>query len=479
MAAHVESYRNTIASGRAGSQTGILLLGVILLAVGGLISVWWGGTFVLFRFIFPATALLIGGLLFVTYPILYVGFVWWLWMLTPMIRRIIDLYAGWADPNPVLLTPYLVTAFSAFTLLQNINCLGLRKYLPITLALAAIIYGYVIGLIQLSVFAATLDLLDWIMPVLLAFHISVNWKDYKQHAKVIERTFTWGVLFMGLYALVQFFYLLEWDQFWAINSEMGSLGKPEALKIRIFSTLNAPAPFGHVMMSGLLLLLVGRGMFSILAAIPGYAAFLLSLSRQSWGGWFVGLLVVASQATGRLRSRLVTVIILGGIILLPLITTEAIFNTISNRFLTISNIEEDSSLGARISSYKGVALRIINAPQGYGMGMTGSAQRLDSGAPGMAASLDSGILDIALALGWPGAALYFSALAMILLTFVRHRRICVDPVALASIGIVVAMEAMLALGKTQKDVSGIVMWTFIGLGIAAVEYHKSGKVSFD
>jgi len=448
----------------------------MLLTAGGLIAVWWGGIFSLMRFLFPATALMIGGLLFVTNPVLYIGFVWWLWMLTPMIRRVVDVVAGWADPNPILLAPYLVTALTAFTLIQNINCLKYRRYLPFTLALLAIGYGYIIGIIQVSIFAATFDLLDWLMPVLLGFHISVNWSRFRQHAKVIQRTFMWGVLVMGIYGIVQFFILPEWDHFWAVNSQMESLGKPEALKIRIFSTLNAPAPFGHVMMAGLLLLLVGRGYVNIVAAVPGFAAFLLSLSRQSWGGWFLGLLAIAARATGRLRTRLFVVMCLGGLILLPLITTDAIYSIVSSRFDTFSTIEEDTSLAARLSAYKGVALRIINSPQGYGMGVSGSAARLSQGGNTTTASLDSGILDISLALGWPGAAFYFAALAMLLWSFLRNRSLRMDPLALASFGIVLAMLAMLTLGKTQKDVSGIVLWTFIGLCVAFIRYHEEELV---
>ena len=69
------------------------------------------------RLAFPAGSLAVGALLFFRYPMFYIGFNWWLWFLTPLVRRLIDWKIGWLDPNPVLLAPFLVSFLSMLTLL--------------------------------------------------------------------------------------------------------------------------------------------------------------------------------------------------------------------------------------------------------------------------------------------------------------------------------------------------------------------------
>src|SRR4028119_173132 len=57
--------------------------------------------------IFPAGSFAVGLFLYLRYPILYVGFTWWVFFLTPFVRRLIDVRIGFAEPRPVLLAPFL------------------------------------------------------------------------------------------------------------------------------------------------------------------------------------------------------------------------------------------------------------------------------------------------------------------------------------------------------------------------------------
>ena len=57
------------------------------------------------RLLFPLGATAVGVLLYMRYPLLYVGFTWWIWFLTPLVRRLIDQRSGWQDPSIVLLAP--------------------------------------------------------------------------------------------------------------------------------------------------------------------------------------------------------------------------------------------------------------------------------------------------------------------------------------------------------------------------------------
>jgi len=43
----------------------------------------------------------------------YLSFVVWLWMLTPLVRRVADLQSGWHEPSLILLAPYGASAYPA------------------------------------------------------------------------------------------------------------------------------------------------------------------------------------------------------------------------------------------------------------------------------------------------------------------------------------------------------------------------------
>ena len=63
--------------------------------------------------------------------------------------------------------------------------------------------------------------------------------DYAAIRRILTRTFVTGGLVMGLYGLIQFFYLPEWDVYWLENAGMDSQGLPFPGLIRVFSTMNS------------------------------------------------------------------------------------------------------------------------------------------------------------------------------------------------------------------------------------------------
>jgi hypothetical protein len=69
---------------------------------------------------FPLGTFAVGVFLYLRYPILYLGFTWWVWFLTPWVRRLIDYQSGWTDPSPVLLAPSLVTFVTLATFVRHL-----------------------------------------------------------------------------------------------------------------------------------------------------------------------------------------------------------------------------------------------------------------------------------------------------------------------------------------------------------------------
>ena len=455
---------------RADPSTTFIVSALVLFVAGLFLTMWWGGTIAYMRLVYPASVFLIGGLLYRAFPVLYIGFTWWVWFLSPMIRRVVDLQAGWADPNPILLAPYLVGGITIFTLARHVGRLREKSAFSFLLVLAGIFLGYLVGVVRVSPFAATFNLLQWIVPVLFGFHVFVSWQSFPQYRRTFTRVFLWGALVMGAYALIQFFFLPSWDAFWMVSSEMDSVGKAKPLEVRVFSTVNAPAPFAYAMIPGMLLIFAGRRLLNFLSAVAGYGGFLLSLVRSAWGGWLVGLIFLTMRTSGKGRSRLITVMLVSGLVAVPLLSTGVILEKVSARFQTFSSIEQDNSLNARLAAYKGVTIRILNDPVGYGMGVSGSASRkVNDKVP----VLDSGLLDIALQLGWLGAFLYYWGLARLTLPLIREERLRRDPLAVTFLSIVLAMISLLVFGKTQIGLGGMILWGFLGLAAAGARYYAA------
>lgn len=456
---------------RAGHLTSVFfILAVTLLCAGGFLMLVWGGKAALIRLLFPGAMTFLGAILYFYAPISYLHFNWWLWFLTPFLRRVVDLQAGWQDPNLMLLAPYLVGALTVVTLLRHLSRARSAFLFPFVVAMVGTLVGYVVGVVRVGLVAATYSLLQWLIPLLMGFHLSICWRDYPQFRVAFRQVFVWGTLVVAIYALIQYFFLPEWDAYWVIKSELESVGNPEPLEVRVFSTLNSPAPYGHMMMAGLLVMLSGWNLANLVAAIPGFTGFLLSLSRQSWGAWMLGVLVMAFMAEGRTRRRLLTTVAVCVLLGAPLLTVDAISSKIGDRASTLADLSGDASLDARVATYSGVTLRVLNDPFGYGMGFTGTAQKVGDG---QTRNFDSGVLDIFLSLGWVGGFLYTTGLFMAVWPRLRRRDLSGDPFGTIALAIGIALIALLVFAKSQTGLSGMIMWSFFGVSMAAVQYNQN------
>ena len=448
----------------------VAIVGLIASVLGGLVANASG----LLEYFYPLATSSVGVLLYWRYPTLYLGFTWWLWLLTPEVRRLVDYQQGWNPESPVMLAPYLVTAFTSFTLLRHLPKLQFYRYFAFGLILLGLFYSYGVGILSGgSTLAATFDLLNWLVPVVFAFHLLMHWRQYPQYRRVIRRTFVWSVLVIGLYGLLQFFRPPAWDQYWMINAPIASVGLPEPLGVRVFSTLNSPGPFAVVIMAGLLLLLSGGGPLRWPAAGVGYASFLLSAVRAAWGGWVVGLLFIIAQRS-RLGPRLLTVLVVTGLITLPLLTVGPVSETINERLQTFTNLRQDTSFNDRVAFQLYILPQALLNPIGTGLGSTGIATKLSAatGELGELGVFDSGLLNIPYVLGWPGSLLYIGGLIW-LLYYALHGVVEAksDLFAVTSRGIAVAMLAQLFFVNTLIGVSGMVFWGFLGLALAAQVYY--------
>ncbi len=436
------------------------ILGLVLITALGLL-VHAGG---LLRFGFPAGCFLVAVFLYYRYPILYLGFTWWIWFLSPWVRRMADISGGgYVEPSPLLLAPFLTTLVTGLTFLRHIPRNYQRGGLPFLLCFLGVMYSLLVGLVQNPPMAVVVPLLGWLTPLLFGYHLYANWPHYPALRQNLQRVFIWGVLVMGVYGLFQYLTAPACDRFWLENQAGQVFGLPQPLGIRVFSTMNSPQPFAFVMGSGLLLLFSSDSPAKFVAAGTGYLSFLLSLARSAWVGWAVGLALFIPALKARLQMRLIVSLIIMGLLVLPLTTIEPFSTAINSRLQSLTSVNSDVSYNARSEGYNdalGMALQ-----QGLGLGLGSS---LASTALG---SNDSGILTLLFSLGWLGTLPYLGGLLLLILSLFQGAATRSDAFASAAQAIVLSGFVQIGLNNIMLGVFGIVFWGFLGIAQAAKRYY--------
>lgn len=422
------------------------------------------------RPLFPLGSLGIGILLYLRYPVLYLGFTWWLWMLTPLVARLVDYQSGWDPQRLMLVAPYLVSLLTLTALVRHLPSTNRQNGLPFVLCTLGIIYGTLIGLVQFPLLSVFRALLDWLTPISFSFYLFVHWRRYPDYCKNIQRVFGWGVLVTGAYGIYQYLVAPMWDRYWLNESGMfTSAGSPVPLGMRVWSTMHSPGPFANFMLAGLLILFASQFSLRIPAMVVGYLSFLLSLVRSSWGSWVIGLLSIATALKPKLQMRLILTIVVMAICVVPLVTVEPFAGVITKRLETISNIQNDGSFQARQGIYEeslGLALR-----SWLGSGIGSTWQTGDDGSV-KAIVVDSGIIESLLTIGWIGAVPYFVGLIWMMFKVLLSPFGRSDAFMSAARAIALSLSAQLIFGNSITGLSGVLMWSFLGISLAADKYYR-------
>ena len=122
-------HRLAAASGRSllhhvfNGQLPLRVLGTLALMAVTLLPLV-GGFGGMLKLGFPFLALLVAALLYVQDPFGYLSFTWWIWFVTPLVRRLVDHHVGWTSVSPVMLTPYLVSLVAVPGLLRHIGSIA-------------------------------------------------------------------------------------------------------------------------------------------------------------------------------------------------------------------------------------------------------------------------------------------------------------------------------------------------------------------
>ena len=421
---------------------------------------------------FPLGCLLVAAFCYARSPATYVGFVLWTWILTPFLRRVFDLHFGFHPASPLLVGPVLATAVSGLTLLRHATSLRRTTFVPFALAMTALLYAYIVGLFQQSFVAATYDLLNWGAPLLFGLHLALEWRRFPRMRGVMTQVALWALLVTALYGLVQFVDPPAWDRAWVVDAEMYSVGVPVPFLIRVFSTLNAPGPYGVLLVFAVLVGLPAPQRWKFVALALGLTALLLTKTRSAWAALLLGALVL--QLRQPLRNLPRQWIALAVVLLLaaPAITHPRVMRAVAGRAASLSSIEDDRSYRERLAITNYVVSHLEHDPVGDGLGLLGGAGKLQAtnGRKLAVSALDSGVLEIFSVMGWMGGTLYTFALLGVVFLIVRERSARRDAVANGAAAAAIATLAMAFFGNVFNGVSGVLFWSAVGLAVAGQSY---------
>ena len=420
------------------------------------------------NFIFPLGAFAVGLYLYFRFPLLYVGFTWWLWFLSPLFRRLVDYYGGgFNNPSPILLAPLFTTCITTVTLWRylfktNNFKANNQKYLPYFLVFTGIIYAFSVGLIYKPTTTVILAFIEWIAPFAFSFHLYVNWRKYLQYRDLIQQVFIWAGLILGVYGVIQYLFAPPWDSFWLLQAEIPSAGKPEPLGIRVFSTFYSPRPFGTAMASLLLVMTNRNTRVTLFGNIFAYLSFLLCINRVAWGSWLVGIFCLWNSLKEKHQIKLIATILILVLAVLFIASLDPFSEKIMTRFETFSDLENDGSAIARADTYSRLIGTALTSFFGEGLGKTRTG-------------LDSGILYMLFYFGWFGITFYIGGLLLLMLRIWNNPSNNYDVFLITARAISTGIIAQTPFGGVTDAEQGMFLWAFLGIALSGITYYKNQR----
>jgi hypothetical protein len=443
------------------------------LVVGGCLTILCALFFAhlaqLFRIAVPSCAVLIGASLYRRSATAYSTFTLSTWFLSALVRRLVDWHFGYADQNLILLTPILVTSISGVVLLDGAR--SIRQITPFLLCIAGVSYGFVIGIMRHPSGDVLYGFLNWLAPVLFGLFVYLHWPLYIEQRRAVERALLLGVLAMGAYGIYQYCLPPSWDVYWWQSLPTGtpeSFGRPVKYGLRVWSTLNAPAPFASVMCVGLLFTFVSSSRMKWICFLAGLGAFLLSLSRTEWAAFALGLAFILYRGSRGMLIKTFVAFAVIGTVSVPFLSSGPAQQVISARMKSFQHLGQDDSFQTRSAMYERLLGDIAREP--FGRGVSNSTTY-----DGYA--LDSGALRSLLNLGVLGAGFYFLGLLQLALR-ILPRQVPSDPFLTACGAVLISALAKLLFVSPFENGPGVMVWLCLGLGLAARQSYLVSTTTY-
>jgi hypothetical protein len=152
---------------------------------------------------------------------------------------------------------------------------------------------------------------------------------------------------------------------------------------------------------------------------------------------------------------------------------EPFDEVISERVESISNLARDQSFRDRSRNHDRDFNVAITRGLGRGMGSTWIVNERNGKLEMIV--LDSAILDIFFTLGWAGALPYLGGVIFLLVSLFKDSAARSDPFASTARGISLAVFFQFIFSSVMLGLSGMILWGFMGIALAASRYHRHRK----
>ncbi len=441
--------------------TGYGLILALALAVLALVSVHGAS---LLNYGFPLLATVIGGALIKTRRATYAAYVWWIWLFTPLVRRLVDYQSSYHDISPVMVTPLLVTGFALLTIFLHPRYLLRRQMTPFLLFFLALVMALIVGIVTNGLLPALFDFANWLLPPCFAVFIMTHPKDFQQIQNELLFAIILGLILIAGYGLYQFYRVPAWDAYWISASQFKTAGIAADEQLHLFGPLNSPGPYAVVLMASLIFVLVAKGPARLLAGGLGFPAFGLTLVRSAWGAWALAALFVAWRVGGKTRLRILGAGMLIAVTAVPLLSVGPVADIIAQRFATFSNLQSDTSFDDRIALYERTAASALEQPVGTGLGQLGLASKLVNGSD---KNFDSGLLLIPFEFGWIGGGLIIWSIGALVIRVLTRQSANENKISIAGAGLFLAMVSQNIFASTFAGVLGLSLWMGVALALGS------------
>jgi hypothetical protein len=411
----------------------------------------------LMRFAYPMLVTIAGVYLFRRDRLQYITYVLWVCFLTAFIRRIVEFNAGWLNPSPVLLAQYLAPLVAPVLDLRRLILAPIRTIYPFLLAISALVLSLAVGVVRQPATSVAAAVFTWFTPVLFAMWLTVSGLDLRKLLQQVFEAFYWGVGVMGIYGVIQFFVAPAWDCEWlySIDAPYTSMGSPEPMGLRVFSTMNSVGVFAPVIACGLVAVNTQKGKLRWLFSAFGMAALVLTFGRSAWLILAVAMTLLSLSRLRHVAGFLATVCGLAFTSTF-LVSVSPVHDLVTQRIESMTHLANDESANARLGGLDD-ALEIVKTNM-LGKGLGVPEDLIDD--HGGFALHDSGLVETFVTLGWVGGLMYVVGFGMLLWAAVPALHPRTDFLVHTAACLAIAVSLQFPLGSVHLGVIGQMLWMF-------------------
>jgi len=389
------------------------------------------------------------------------------------IRRLVDYSNHQFNAFSLIsLTPLAMLALLFVSFVGRFDTLHVRAKQIFVMLLAAIGYGFVIGIAKNGA-ACIYQGAQYLSTIGLMGYAAVTPADEKTADRWLRTAALAGIL-AAAYGWYQYFTIPDWDAFWVrqvgfVNYLGGSL---EPTKMWVFSTFAERGTCAIYMGLVAIPMLVSKRWRVALGwpeVILILSCIFITFSRIGIVVAVVGVVLFPLLNGGKNFGQILIVVALAVGVLFAFADKIPGVDRMVKRFEILLHVQDDGSFQGRVFIAQATWPATLQNPVGFGIGSSGMAARINGAANGLVT--DNGWLEIMTSLGLPGFALFACALVLLWRYFSLLRRLGVqdDYLGLARTFLIASLVFNWA---SNFVIEFSVMWIAMGRSLSPLMFEK-------